>query len=55
MDEAMSEASWTALAKDKERDWWSIDLEGAVEDLEVTEGDWEMSHQSDGKKAAIEE
>ena len=27
MDEAMSQASWTALVKDKERDWWSIDLE----------------------------
>ena len=27
MDEAISEASWTALAKEKERDWWSIDLE----------------------------
>ena len=26
-DEAMSESSWTALAKEKERDWRSIDLE----------------------------
>ena len=34
-DEAMSESSWTALAKGKERDWWSIDLEGDVEKLEV--------------------
>ena len=33
MDEAMSEASWTALAKEKERDWWSIDREGEVEEL----------------------
>ena len=35
MDEAMSEASCTALAKEKERDWWSIDLESEVEELEV--------------------
>ena len=34
----MSESSWTALAKDKERDWWSTDLEGEVEKLEVIEG-----------------
>ena len=27
VDDAMSESSWTALAKEKERDWWSIDLE----------------------------
>ena len=38
-DEAMSESSWTALATGKERDWWSIDLEGEVEKLEVT-GPW---------------
>ena len=25
-DEAKSESSWTALAKRKIRDWWSIDL-----------------------------
>ena len=31
----MSEASWTALAEEKERDWRSIDLEGEVEELEV--------------------
>ena len=35
MGEAKSEASWTALAKEKERDWWSADLEGEVEELEV--------------------
>ena len=34
-DEAMSESSWTALAKGKERGWWSIDLEGETEKLEV--------------------
>ena len=59
----MSEASWTALAKEKERDGWSIDLESEVEELEVgcpwkvTKGDSmdEMNHQSDGKKAATEE
>ena len=28
VDEAMSESSWTALAKEKEVDLWSIDLEG---------------------------
>ena len=33
--EAKSEASWTAQAKEKERYWWSIDLEGEVEELEV--------------------
>ena len=32
VDEAMSESSWNALAKGKERDWWSIDLEGEVVD-----------------------
>ena len=34
-DDAMSESSGTALAKGKERDWWSIDLEGEMEKLEV--------------------
>ena len=34
-DEAMSESSWTALAKEKERDWWSVDLEGEMKKLEV--------------------
>ena len=38
-DEAMSESSWAALAKGKERDWWSIDLQGEVEKLEVS-GPW---------------
>ena len=38
-DEAMSESSWTVLAKRKERGWWSIDLEGDTEKLEV-EGPW---------------
>ena len=27
--------SWTAPAKGKERDWWSVDLEGDLEKLEV--------------------
>ena len=35
IQDAMSESSWTALAKGKERDWWSINLEGEVEKLEV--------------------
>ena len=66
MDEAILEASWTALAKENGRDWWSIDLEGEVEELEVgcpwtisksdsMDSEGEMNHQSDGKKAAIEE
>ena len=38
-DEAMSGSSWTALAKEKERGWWSIDLEGDMEKLEVV-GPW---------------
>ena len=53
----MSESSWTALAKGKERNWWSIDLEGEMEMLEVvgpwsrTEGGsvdptWKMGHRS---------
>ena len=66
MEEAISEASWIALVKAKGRDWWSIDLEGEVEELEVgcpwtvTKGnsvdpEREMNDQSDGKKTAIEE
>ena len=57
----MSEASWTAPAKEKGRYWWSIDLEGEVEELEVgcswtaTKSDSmdperEVNHQSGGKK-----
>ena len=38
-DEAMSESSWAALAKGKERDWWSIDVEGDMDKLEVA-GPW---------------
>ena len=34
-DDAMSESSWAAAAKGKERDWWSIDLEDEMEKLEV--------------------
>ena len=34
-DGAMSESTWTSLAKRKERDWWSVDLEGEMEKLEV--------------------
>ena len=61
VDEAMSASSWTALANVKERDWWSIDLEGEVEKLEVS-GPWsgttvdsvepkgEMGHKSDRAK-----
>ena len=30
-DDAMSESSWTSLAKVKERDWWRIDMEGEVQ------------------------
>ena len=37
VDEARSESFWTALAKEKERDWWSVDLEGEVEKLEVSD------------------
>ena len=59
-DDAMSESSWTALAKGKERDWWSIDLEGDMEKLEVV-GPWsgteggsvdpkrQMGHEEKGK------
>ena len=74
-DEVMSASSRIAQemdegdvgrAKEKVRYWWSIDLEGEVEELEVgfpwtaTEGDstdpeGEMNHQSDGEKAAVEE
>ena len=36
---AISEESWTALAKEKERNWWSIDFGGEVEELEVG-GPW---------------
>ena len=36
--DAMSSASWTFLAKWKERDWWSVDLEGEMEKLEVEGG-----------------
>ena len=31
----ISEESWTALARKKERDWWSIDLESEEKELEV--------------------
>ena len=34
-DDAMSQLFWTSLAKGKERDWWSVDLEGDKEKLEV--------------------
>ena len=34
-DDAMSESSWAALATGKERGWWSIDLDGEIEKLEV--------------------
>ena len=35
MDEAMSGSSWTALARGRERDWWSSEPEGEVEKPEV--------------------
>ena len=66
MGKAISEESWTALAKEKERDLWSIDFGGEVEELEVG-GPWtstkgnsmdserEVCHQPDGEKAAVEE
>ena len=38
-DDVLSESSWTALAKGKERDWWDFDLEGDMEKLEVV-GPW---------------
>ena len=65
-DEAKSESSWIALAKEKDRDWWSIDLEAEMEKLEVT-GPWsgteggsvdlkgKMGHRSARTKAAREE
>ena len=65
-DEAKSESSWTALAKEKERNWWTIDLEGEMEKLEVI-GPWsgteggsvdpkgKMGHRSARKQAAKEE
>ena len=34
-DDAMSASSCTSLAKEKERDWWSVDLEGEMENPEV--------------------
>ena len=62
-DEAKSESSWIALAKEKDRDWWSIDLEAEMEKLEVmspwsgTEGGsvdpkGKMGHRSARTKAA---
>ena len=38
-DDATSEASWTAMVEVKERDWWSVNLEGEMEKLEVA-GPW---------------
>ena len=34
-DEAMRRSSWIALAKEKERDWSSVNLEGVMEKLKV--------------------
>ena len=34
----MSASSWTSLARWKERDWWSADLEGEMETLDVEGG-----------------
>ena len=57
-DDAMSESSSTALAKGKERDWWSIDLEGGP--WSGTEGGsvdpkGKMDHRSARTKFAREE
>ena len=63
-DEEKSEASWTAVAKEKERAWWSVDPEGEAEELEVkgpgsvTDScsvDGEMRQQDPRWKAAKEE
>ena len=56
-DEAMSASSWASPAVWKKRDWWSADLEGQMEKLEVeggsstTEGgsmdpQWKVGHWS---------
>ena len=65
-DDAISESSWIFWAKGKERDWWSVDLEGDTEKLEVagllsrTEGgsvdpEGKMSHRSARIKITREE
>ena len=66
VEEVMSESSWTVLAEGKERDWWSIDLKGDMEKLEVV-GPWsgaeggsvdpkgKMSHRSARTQTAREE
>ena len=62
-EEATSESPLTVLAKGKEKSWWSIDLEGEMEKLEVvglwsgTEGGsldpkGKMGHRSARVKAA---
>ena len=61
MKEAKSEASWTALVKEKERDWWSVDLEGEVEEAggrmsledHSMDPEGEMNHNSDGKTLQV--
>ena len=50
-EEVMSESSWTALAKGKERGWWSIELEGETEKLEVTGLWFGTGHRSARKKS----
>ena len=63
--EATPESSWTTLAKGKDRGWWSSDLEGEMEKLEVI-GPWSgtegrgyprgnMAHSSARIKTAREE
>ena len=37
-DEARPTSSWMALAREKDRDWWSADLEDEMEKLEVEGG-----------------
>ena len=65
-DDAVSESSWIGLANWKERGWWSINLEGEMEKLEVvgplsrTEGgsvdpSGKMSHRSDPTNVTKEE
>ena len=57
-NEAASESSWAALAKEQERDWWSVGLEGDVEKLEVQDrrpkGRWAMKKVKKPKEVEME-
>ena len=46
---AVSASCWTSPAKWKERDWWSVDLEGEMEKLEVEGGTEGGSVDPEGK------